>query len=132
MSPKTNDRPFPIQDFFGFALTSSEPGHCVASTVITDVHLNPNGVVHGGVLFTMADTAMGRATMDLLPPGDICASIEVHVRFLRPVSSGALRVEIRAIKHGSRIVHLEGHAFDDEQRVVAAVAGSFAVIPARE
>ena len=52
--------------------------------------LNPNGVVHGAVLFAMVDTAMGAATMSVLEDGQACVPIEVHLRFLRAAAAGSL------------------------------------------
>lgn len=119
---------FPLRTFLDFDLGSPEAGICIATTLIRDLHLNPNGVLHGGVLFTMVDTAMGRATMDLLEPGYICATIEIHTRFLRPVGEGELSVEVRVVKPGRRVVHLSAEATDSEGSLVATATGSFAVL----
>lgn len=77
----------------------------------------------------MADTAMGRATLDLLPEGDLCASIELQIRFLRPIGAGELRVEVAVLRQGRRVVHLEARAFDAGAELLAVATGSFAVIP---
>jgi acyl-CoA thioesterase len=79
--------------------------------------------VHGGVVFTLADTAMGRATMSVLDEGLFCTSIEASARFLRAVPTGRLRAQVQVLHSGRRIVHLDG-----EEKPVAAVSGSFAVL----
>ena len=76
---------FPLQSFLDFDIRDGPDGAVVAFLEVDDRHLNPNGIVHGGVVFTLADTAMGRATMAVLGDGQICASIEVSVRYLRPI-----------------------------------------------
>lgn len=58
----------------------------------------------------------------------MCASIEVHVRFLRAVSAGDLRAETRVIKAGRRVVQLDSTVTDDDGVVVATASGSFAVL----
>ncbi len=81
---------FPLRTFLDFTIDDGIGGEAVAALDVSDRHLNPNGVVHGGVVFTLVDTAMGRATMSVLEEGRICASIEVAVRYLRPITGGRL------------------------------------------
>jgi acyl-CoA thioesterase len=103
----------------------------VAFLEVDDRHLNPNGIVHGGVVFTLADTAMGRATLAVLGDGQICASIEVSVRYLRPIPGGRLVATASVLRAGRRIVHLEcGITVDGDDRPVAVLQGSFAVLEA--
>lgn len=97
--------------------------------VVAELH-NPNGVVHGAVLFAMVDTSMGAATMSSLDAGLACASIEVHLRFLRPVTSGRIVAESTVVKGGRRVVQLDARVHDDGGNLIAAASGSFAVIPA--
>lgn len=105
-------------------------GHSVASVEITPELHNPNGVVHGAVLFALADTSMGAATMSTLDTGLACASIEVHIRFLRPVANGRLTAQTDVVKGGRRVVQLDSRIVDHEGTLVATASGSFAVIPA--
>lgn len=120
---------FPLKAFLGLEIEDGEPGQAEAWLDVGDDHMNPNGVVHGGVVFTLADTAMGRATMSILDEGQFCASIEVSVRFLRAVPAGRLRARVQVLHAGRRIVHLDGRVFvDGEEKPVAAVSGSFAVL----
>jgi acyl-CoA thioesterase len=122
---------FPLQDHLGMTVASTAPGVGMAAVDVTPALHNPNGVVHGAVLFAMVDTAMGAAIMSSLDEGLACASIEVHLRFLRTVSSGRLTAESTVIKGGRRIVQLDSRVTDDTGQLVASASGSFAVISAR-
>ena len=120
---------FPLRSHLGFDIEQSVPGEAVAVLDVADHHLNPNGVVHGAVLFALVDTAMGAATMSTLDEGRACASIEAQIRFLSPVFSGRLEARTRVIRRGRRVVHLESRVHVDDADDPAAVAtGSFAVI----
>ena len=122
---------FPLRTFLDFTIDDGIDGEAVAALDVDDRHLNPNGVVHGGVVFTLVDTAMGRATMSVLDEGRICASIEVAVRYLRPISGGRLVATASVLRAGRRIVHLEGRVtVDGDDRPVAVVQASFAVLEA--
>jgi len=122
---------FPLRTFLDFTIDDGIDGEAVAALDVSDRHLNPNGVVHGGVVFTLVDTAMGRATMSVLDEGRICASIEVAVRYLRPITGGRLVATASVLRAGRRIVHLEGRVtVDGDDRPVAVVQASFAVLEA--
>jgi acyl-CoA thioesterase len=120
--------PFWLKEQLGFSIERGE-GRASAALEIDDRHRNPNGVVHGAVLFALLDTAMGAATMSVVDEGSICATIEIHTRYLEPVTAGRISAEVEVVKAGRRIVHLDGLVTDDRGRKVAKASGSFAVIP---
>lgn len=120
---------FPLRSFLGMDVETTEPGRSVATAEVTGELLNPHGVVHGAVLFALADTSMGAAVMSMLDPSaNVCASIDVSLRFLRPVTAGTLRAETTVLRRGARIVHLDSRILRDEELVATAV-GTFAVLP---
>ena len=133
-----NDSPeeygeFPLKSYLGMEMTGDEPGVGIATLDIGPEHLNPNGVVHGAVLFALADTAMGKSTMSVIEePGVYCASIEVSLRFIRPAMSGGMSGGMTAtatvVKRGRSIVHLEARVVGDDERLLATSAGTFAIL----
>ncbi len=119
---------FPLRSFLGIDLEDVEPGRVVARVEISDDLLNPNGSVHGGVIFTMVDTAMGMAAMSVLDEGQFCTTIEIQIRFLRPAVSGHLEATVVVVKPGRKIIHLEARVHDAETRLIATGAATFAVL----
>ena len=120
---------FPLKRFLGMELTGDEPGVGFAHVDIGPNHLNPNGVVHGAVLFALVDTAMGKSTMSVVDePGHYCASIEVSLRFIRPAVAGRVTATATVVKRGRHVAHLEARVVDDAERLVATGAGTFAII----
>lgn len=120
---------FPLRRFLGMELTGDEPGVGFAHLDVGSDHLNPNGVVHGAVLFALVDTAMGKSTMSVVDePGHYCASIEVSLRFIRPAVAGRLTATATVVKRGRHVAHLEARVVDDAERLVATGAGTFAII----
>ena len=77
------------------------------------------------------DTAMGAAVMSVLPEGERCATIEIQTRFLRGATTGTLSAEATVLSAGRSVVHLEARTVDAAGNLVAAAAGSFAVIRPR-
>jgi acyl-CoA thioesterase len=120
---------FPLGTYLSVTVDDERPGEAEASIDVGERHLNPNGVVHGGVVFTLVDTAMGRATIFVLDEGSYCASIEVSVRFLRAVTEGRMTVRVTVLQAGRRIVQQEGRVtVDGEDRPIVSASGSFAVL----
>lgn len=68
--------------------------------------------------------------MTSLKEGQLCASIEIQMRFLRPVSIGQLEADAIVIRRGGRVVHLESRICDTDGALVATGVGTFAVISA--
>ncbi len=129
LEPSLEYGEFPLRRFLGMELTGDEAGIGIARVDIGPDHLNPNGVVHGAVLFALVDTAMGKATMSVVDePGRYCASIEVSLRFIRPAVAGALTATATVIKRGRSVVHLEARVLGDDDRLVGTAMGTFALL----
>jgi acyl-CoA thioesterase len=120
---------FPLKTFLGLEIGDGPVKGSVQATIaITDQHLNPNGVVHGGVIFSLIDTAMGAATMRVLEEGCHCATVEVQTRFIRAATSGMLRGSASVIRRGRHLVHVESQVLNDDGQIVAMGTGTFTVI----
>ncbi|HAP75982.1 MAG TPA: PaaI family thioesterase [Acidimicrobiaceae bacterium] len=127
MSDVPTSASFPLQQHLGFVIERGETS-ATASLVLDDRHLNPNGVAHGAISFTLMDTAMGAAVMSVVPEGCFCATIEIHTRFHRAAMGGSLQAEATVLTAGKRVVHLQARTHDADGHLIASATGSFAVI----
>lgn len=85
-------------------------------------------IVHGGVIFTLADTAMSMALMSLLPPGTRFSTIEAKINFLLPVRGGELLAIGTIIHRGRSTAVLEATVYNingEERQVIARTLGTF-------
>ena len=123
------ESPFPFQELVGYHLEQGD-GRCVAWVDIDERHMNPNGVVHGAVLFALVDTAMGGATSSVMQDGSWCATIDVNIRYFAPCLSGRVVAEVTVRRAGRRIVHLDGVVRDEDGKEYASATGTYAVIAA--
>ncbi len=119
---------FPLRSYLGMEMSGDEPGLGIASVDLAEQHLNPYGVVHGAVLFAMVDTAMGKATMSVVDDGRYCASVEVSLRFIRPVSEGEVTATATVLRRGRNLVHLDARVHGSDDRLVATADGTFALL----
>ena len=92
--------------------------------------LNPHGVLHGGAIYTLADTGMGAAVYTRLEESESCATIEIKIVYIAAVVEGVVDCETRIVHKGSRVAVLESEIRNGE-RLVAKALGSFAIFPAR-
>ncbi|HXH20798.1 MAG TPA: PaaI family thioesterase [Dehalococcoidia bacterium] len=90
--------------------------------------MNPNGVLHGAVLFAAMDTAMGGAVTSLLNKGEICATVEAKINYLSAVRGGKLRAEARVVQKGGRIAVAQATATAEDGRLAGLMTGTFMVL----
>lgn len=101
-----------------------EDGTSTVAVDASDLHLNPNGSVHGGVLATMIDVAMGTAVATT--GGQSPVTVSLAVTYLERGRTGRLEARARVRKRGSRLVVVEAEVVQDGD-VVADALGTFAV-----
>jgi uncharacterized protein (TIGR00369 family) len=122
--------PPPIAQTLGFTLTRIAEGEAWFECEPHESHYNPIGMVHGGLVCTLLDSALGCATQTLLPAGVGYTSIEIKVSYLRPVSpaSELLTTHGWVSKPGRRVVFVEGDVRDAADKVVATASGTCLVM----
>jgi len=105
------------------------PGHAVLSMLVRQDMCNGHGICHGGMLFTLADTAMAYASNS---HDQVAVASSVHIDYLRRVSCGehirARAEEVyRGRSKGSYSVQIDNAA----QAQVAHFHGTVAILSAR-
>ena len=120
----------PIAQTLGFTLTSLAEGEAWFRCEPDESHYNPIGMVHGGLVCTLLDSALGCAAQTLLPAGVGYTSIEIKVSYLRAVTpaSGTLVAHGWVTKPGRRVTFVDGDVRDGAGKVVATASGSCLVM----
>ncbi len=111
----------------GLVFEHREPGLARIVLPIEHHHTNSTGVVHGGVCYTLADTAMGAALYLTLNPDQICATIEIKINYFKPVFGGTLVCEGRLVHKGKTIANMDASVWVGDE-LVAKANGSFAIL----
>jgi acyl-CoA thioesterase len=128
MKEQSTKLPHPFADLIGFEITARGEGRCTSELDADESHLNPHGIVHGAVLYALADTAMGGALTSVLEAGELCSTIEIKINYFRPARPGHLRCETRLIHKGKRTGALESEIFDEKDRLIARATGTFMIL----
>jgi len=117
---------------FGFALVLAERGKVVLRMLVGKKHLQVHGVVHGGVLAALADTAGGLATYMAVPRGTRVATIEMKINYLEAVEGGSVTAEAVVVRVGRHISVVDCDITDDAHRLVGKALMTFFVGPFRK
>jgi len=104
----------------GLHFVKAAPNEFVAEIEIDERHLQPYGIVHGGVYAGMIETLCSTgAALNVFSEGKSAVGLENTTSFLRAVRSGTLRCTARPILTGRRSHVWEAQVTDDRDRLVA-------------
>jgi len=117
----------PFVNHVGMRIEEQRDGLSRCTLSVEDYHFNSAGVVHGGVLFTLADTAMGAALYPTLGPGETCATIEIKINYFKPVVAGVVVCAGEIVNKGKTLANLEARVYVGEV-LVAKANGSFSIL----
>ncbi|MBI4081335.1 MAG: PaaI family thioesterase [Candidatus Lambdaproteobacteria bacterium] len=122
-------RTSPIIRALGVRFLDLEPGFVRLELAVREEFLNHNGVVHGGIVAALADTAVAFAAKGALPPGSSSTSVELKINFIRPVMEGRLTGEGRLIHMGRRTAVVEARVLLPDGKLVAHCVSTLMVLP---
>lgn len=116
----------PIAQHFNMRAVSADPGEVVFTATPDESAYNPIGLVHGGMVCTLLDSAAGCAVHTTLPAGVGYTSVEIKVSYLRAVrgDTGELTIKGRVTKPGSRIAFAEAEVLDPAGKPLATATSS--------
>ena len=115
---------------FGYELDAIGDGKAVMSLRVMDRHKQIHGVVHGGVLASLADTAGAMAAYPMLPKGTRLATVEMTINYLEPVDRGPIIAEARVLRIGRTLAVAECEVKDAAGRLAAKALLTFAIMSA--
>jgi uncharacterized protein (TIGR00369 family) len=122
--------PPPVMRALDFDGVSFGEGRAAFRLTPREFHYNPLGSVHGGVFATMVDSACGCAVHTLLPAGVFYTSLDLSVKFLRPVTvgTGPITAEGTVVHLGRRTALAEARITDAAGKVYVTATSSCLVI----
>ena len=120
----------PFGELIGLSFLQLENGHSRCALQVTDRLLNPNRVLHGGVIYSLADTGMGGALYTDLDEDESCATVEISIVYFAAVTSGALTCDTKLVHRSKRIAVLQSEV-ENDGRLVAKALGTYSVFKVR-
>jgi acyl-CoA thioesterase len=85
------------------------------------------GIMHGGALASLIDTASAFAVLSLLTPTEQTVTVDLTLHFLRPVSRGCVSAQARVLRAGRSFATVAIEATDDAGALVATALTTYAI-----
>lgn len=123
------DAPFP--NLIGMAIAALDFDSCRIELSLGERHMQPFGIVHGGVLATLIDTATFWAGFLRLPEDAGLVNVDLKLNYLKAVTGGHLRAEGRCLRAGRQISYAEASVFDEVGGLVAHGTSTLMALPGK-
>lgn len=111
-----------FRELVGVKLSDTEEGQAVVNLRAEGRHLNPNGTVHGGVVYTLVDVSMAEALRTIIEEGERIVTIEIKINYMEPGNPGTLTTTAQVRKGGKRVTVVEAEVLQEESGEVLALA----------
>ncbi len=134
--PKRGELPFalpgwiaraPFEEYLGMKIEEAADGRAVLSMPFTVKLAQGKGLMHGGAITGLADTAAAMAIKSILPEGTHFVTVELSLKFHAPVRSGVVRAVAAAVREDDRTIRGEAQIFDEAGVKTATFSSLFRV-----
>lgn len=109
----------PFAQHLGLIVDEASPDQVIARLDWAPQLCTTGGIMHGGVLMSLADTAGALVAFRGLPEGATTATITSTSHMFRPVTSGTVRAVAKPLHRGRTTVTAATSLYDSGQRLVA-------------
>ena len=117
-----------FNDVMGFEVLEARRGFARVGLPVRPALFQPHGVVHGGALAALADTAGGVGSYVSYPVGTEVMTVEMKVNFLRPASQGVLVGEAKALHLGRKTSVWEIRVLGEEEKLACFASATYMVV----
>ncbi len=121
----------PFGELIGLIFTKFKKGYSQCVLEVSEKLFNPHMVLHGGVIYSMADTGMGAALFSHLEKDELCATVEIKIHYFKGVKSGILTCNTKVINIGKKIATLESEILNGDQ-LVAKALGTYSIFQTKD
>lgn len=115
----------PYAKLIGLELGEVTPGAVSIHLEVRDELQQNQGVVHGGAMASLIDTAAAFAVLTQLDLNERVTTTDLTIHYLRPVSSGRLTARARVVRGGRRLFVLSVEVTSDQQILLATAVTSY-------
>ena len=120
----------PIDNFYSgfiehnhFQIVEVQNGQkAILKVALVEETLNPYKFAHGGLIFSLGDTAMGVVARST---GKKAVTLNCSIHYLRPTVGNELTAIAEMIKDGKKTCYLRCNFYDDDNKLTATMDGNY-------
>ncbi len=115
----------PYAKLMGLELADIGPGKAALNMPVRKELTQNHGVVHGGAIASLIDTATAFAIITLLAPKERVTTVDLTISYLRPVTGGQMRGVATVVRAGRRLFVVSAEVFDGRGRLIATALTTY-------
>lgn len=115
----------PYAKLLRFELDDIGPGTAALSLKVRKQLTQNHGVVHGGAIASLIDTATAFAIISLLEPAEKVTTVDLTISFLSPVTAGRLKASAKVVRAGRRLFVVSAEVFDNRGKLTATALSTY-------
>ena len=116
----------PFAELIGLKIVLEDDNTSFCSLDVSDKLLNPHNVLHGGVIYSLADTGMGGALYPTLENGELCATVEINICYFSAVRNGTIDCMTKLSYRAKTWAYLESE-ITNNGKIVAKATGTYSI-----
>jgi uncharacterized protein (TIGR00369 family) len=115
----------PFYQLLGMKVLEIQNGTCRVEMPFRKKLTHPYGIIHGGAIASLADSAVAMALISLVKPTDRITTIEFKINFFTPVSQGKLMARSKMIYRGSKTAVGDVEVRNEKSKLIAKVIATY-------
>ncbi len=115
----------PFAKLLGIELEDVSQGRATLGFNIRDDLKQNNGVVHGGAIASLIDTATAFAIISMLPPEEHATTADLTISYLRPLTNGRAHASAAIVRAGRRLIVVSAELVDDAGKLAATALTTY-------
>jgi len=117
----------PYYRLLGMEVTEIKKGESKIQMPFRQELTHPYGIMHGGAIASLADSAVAMALISLVDPQDRIATIEFKVNYFVPINKGELIAHAKIIHKGSKTAVGDVDVTNAEGKLVAKLIATYSI-----
>lgn len=115
----------PFARFLGLELEQVANGTATLAVSVRKELTQNQGVVHGGAIASLIDTATAFAIISLIAPDEKVTTVDLTISYLRPATGGRLKAVATVIRAGRRLFVVSAEVFDKQGKLITTALSTY-------
>jgi uncharacterized protein (TIGR00369 family) len=115
----------PFSQLLGIELVEVTNGTATLALEVRNELKQNHGVVHGGAIASLIDSAMAYAIIPLLAAGEKVTTVDLTISYLRPLTKGSATAKAKVVRSGRRLFVVTADVFDDGGKLAATALSTY-------